>query len=563
MVDLATFQKRADELRGLINYHNYRYYVLDSPEISDAEYDALLQKLRELEEAHPGLVTPDSPTQRVGAAPVEAFGVVEHPQPMLSLANAFSHEELFAWRKRIGNLLPGASFDFVAEPKVDGLAVALTYTDGLYTVGATRGDGFRGENVTQNLKTIKSVPLSVPREQAPRRFEVRGEVYMPRSAFRKLNEERERQGLPVFANPRNAAAGSVRQLDSRVTAQRQLDIFVYSLGWAEGGGLPDSHWETLHYLRSLGFKVNPENRRCASIEEIEQFHDDLQARREHMPYEVDGIVAKVDSLELQRRLGAVAHEPRWAIAYKFPAIQATTVLEDIGINVGRTGSLNPFAILKPVAVGGVTVSRAALHNEDYVREKDLLVGDHVIVQRAGDVIPEIVGPIKSLRTGQERPFLMPRKCPVCGGDVVRGEGEAMSRCSNPGCPAQALERLKHFVGRGMMDIEGVGEKLCTSLFERGLVKDPSDFFYLTLEKLLDVERMGEKSARKVLQAIEKSKGRPLSRVIFALGIPGVGDETAEVLAAHFENLDELMAATPERLMGIQTIGPKTAESIHT
>ncbi|MEW5748985.1 MAG: NAD-dependent DNA ligase LigA [Candidatus Thermoplasmatota archaeon] len=559
---MAEAKSRVEELRRLLNHHNYRYYVLDSPEISDAEYDALMLDLQELERRYPELVTPDSPTQRVGAAPVEEFGVVEHPQPLLSLANAFSSEELAAWRKRIGNLAPEAPFDFVAEPKVDGLAVALTYIDGLLFTGATRGDGYRGENVTQNLRTIKSIPLSVPGD-APPRFEVRGEVYLSRAAFKKVNEVRAREGLPLFANPRNAAAGSVRQLDPRITAQRPLDIFVYALGWAEGKATPETHWETMEYLKSLGFKVNPDNARCATVEEIEAFHHRLQEKREHLPYESDGIVAKVNSLALQRRLGFVAHEPRWAIAYKFPPIQATTVLEGIGINVGRTGSLNPFAILEPVSVAGTTISRAALHNEDYIKEKDIRIGDVVVVQRAGDVIPEIVGPVVSRRTGAEKPFAMRTSCPVCGAAVVRPEGEAMARCSNAACPAQALERIKHLVSRGAMDIEGVGEKLCAAFFERGLVKDASDLYYLKREQLLEMERMGEKSADNVLQSIERSKQRPLSRVIFALGIPNVGDETAELLAARFKGIEELMAAGLEQLTAIHTIGPKTAQSIHT
>ncbi|MBI2958625.1 MAG: NAD-dependent DNA ligase LigA, partial [Chloroflexi bacterium] len=428
---------RVAELRKLINHHNYRYYVLDSPEISDAEYDRLLRELQALEQQYPDLVTPDSPTQRVGAAPVAAFGVVEHRLPLLSLANAFSNEELMAWHKRLKNQAPDADFDFVAETKMDGLAVAITYVDGLLTTGATRGDGFRGENITQNLKTIRSIPLSVPRDAAPPSFEVRGEVFMSKASFKKLNEERAREGQALFANPRNAAAGSVRQLDPRITSQRQLDIYVYALGWSEGRQMPDNHWDTMQYLKSLGFKVNHDNRLCQSIAEVEEFHKDIAEKREGLPYETDGIVAKVNSFPLQERLGFVAREPRWAIAYKFPPMQATTRLTGIGINVGRTGSLNPFAIMEPVLVGGVTVSRAALHNEDYIRQKDLRIGDWVIVQRAGDVIPEIVGPVVSRRTGSERPFVMPTRCPVCGADAVRPEGEAMSRCSNAACPAQA------------------------------------------------------------------------------------------------------------------------------
>ncbi|MBI2858855.1 MAG: NAD-dependent DNA ligase LigA [Chloroflexi bacterium] len=558
-------QRRISELRQLINYHNYRYYVLDSPEISDAEYDVYLCELQQLEQAHPELITPDSPTQRVGAEPATAFGVVEHRLPMLSLANAFSREDLMAWYKRLHNQAPEADLEFVAEVKMDGLAVAVTYENGLLKTGATRGDGFRGEDITQNLRTVRALPLSVPAGQAPPRFEVRGEVFMSKAAFKKLNEARAKEGQPLFANPRNAAAGSVRQLDPHITSQRQLDIYIYSLGWAEGKELPGTHWEVLQYLRSLGFRINPDNACCKDIDGIEAFHQNIFDRREQLPYETDGIVAKVNSLSLQEKLGAVAREPRWAIAYKFPPMQATTRIVNIGINVGRTGSLNPFAIMEPVQVGGVTVARAALHNEDYIREKDLRIGDWVTVQRAGDVIPEIVAPIPSRRTGDERPFVMPDRCPVCGSDAVRPEGEAMSRCSNAACPAQALERLAHFVGRDMMDIEGLGERWVAALFQRGLVRDIADIYSLPekRDELLTLERMGRKLADKILASIEKSKKRPLPRALFALGIPGVGDETSEVLAANFDSIESIMDASVEDLMKIRTIGPKSAQSIFT
>ena len=553
-------RQRVEELRGLINYHNYRYYVLDSPEISDAEYDELLRELKQLEAGYPELITPDSPTQRVGAAPVEAFGVVEHPLPLLSLGNAFSNEELMAWHKRTTTLVGRQEFDFVCEIKMDGLAVALTYVDGQLTTGATRGDGYRGEDVTQNLRTVRSIPLSVPKD-APPRFEVRGEVYLSKAGFKKLNEERAREELPLFANPRNAAAGSVRQLDPRITAQRPLDIYVYVLGYAEGKKVPETHWETMEYLQSIGFKVNPHNRQCRTIKEAEEYHQEWQERRESLPYETDGIVVKINSLAIQDQLGFVGREPRWAIAYKFPAVQGTTILKDIGINVGRTGSLNPYAILEPVRVGGVVIERAALHNEEDIRRKDIRIGDIVTVQRAGDVIPEIVGPIASKRTGEERIFSMPLKCPVCGAEVIKPEGEAMHRCTNAACPAQALERLKHFVSRGAMDVDGVGEKLCTALFQEGLVRDVADLYYLTRERLLGLERMADKSVSNVLSSIEKSKDRPLARVIFALGILHIGDETAELLASHFPSLDKLASATQEELLSIPSIGPKISESI--
>ena len=560
MKDGNKVKKRIAELREIINYHNYRYYVLDSPEISDAEYDELMKELRQLETDHPELVTPDSPTQRIGAPPVEAFGVVEHPQPLLSLANAFSYEELAAWHKRVSNLLGGRQFDLVCEPKIDGLAVALTYVDGLLVTGATRGDGYRGENITQNLRTIRSIPLSMPRE-APPRFEVRGEVYLPKAGFKKLNEERAKEELPLFANPRNAAAGSVRQLDSSITARRPLDIFVYGLGWAEGKAVPDTHWEIMQYLKSLGFKINPNIALRHSLDEAEKYHQSWVESREKIPYEVDGIVVKVNSIALQQELGTVAHEPRWAIAYKFPAVQGTTKLIDIGINVGRTGSLNPYAILEPVRVGGVVISSAALHNEEDIHRKDIRIGDWVVVQRAGDVIPEIVEPIVSRRTGKEKIFSMPGRCPVCGSEVIKPEGEAMHRCTNTACPSQALERIKHFVSRGAMDIDGVGDKLCQALFEDGLVKDAADLYYLTREQLLGLERMADKSASNVLNSIERSKDRPLARVIFALGILHVGDQYAELLAEQFQSIDQLAEASQEELSTIPSIGPKIAESI--
>jgi DNA ligase (NAD+) len=560
-------KQRIEDLRRLINYHNYRYYVLDSPEVSDAEYDELMRQLRELEAEHPELITPDSPTQRVGAPPVEAFGVVAHPEPLLSLANAFSYEELAAWHKRATALLGGRSFDLVCEPKIDGLAVALTYEDGLLAIGATRGDGYRGENITQNLKTIRSIPLSVPKE-APQRFEVRGEVYLPKGGFRKLNEQRAKEGLPLFANPRNAAAGSVRQLDSSITAKRPLDIYVYALGWAEGKAVPDNHWEIMQYLKSLGFKVNPSMVLAHTIEEAETNYQNWLESRENWPYEADGMVVKVNPIGFQEELGAVAHEPRWAIAYKFPAIQGTTRVIDIGINVGRTGSLNPYAILEPVRVGGVVISQAALHNEEDIHRKDIRIGDTVVVQRAGEVIPEIVGPVVSLRTGKEKIFHMPSRCPICGAQVIKPEGEAMRRCSNAACPSQALERIKHFVSRGAMDIDGVGEKLCQALFEAGLEKklkfeDAGDLYSLTKEQLINLERMGEKSASNVVSSIERSKNRPLARVIFALGILHVGEEYAELLAEDFSSIDELAKASRDRLLSLPSIGPKIADSIVT
>ncbi len=560
MGDIHKVKERIEELRGLINYHNHRYYVLDSPEISDAEYDELMKELRQLETEHPELIAPDSPTQRIGAPPVEAFGVVEHPQPLLSLANAFSYEELAAWHKRVSNLLGGRQFDLVCEPKIDGLAVALTYVDGSLVTGATRGDGYRGEDITQNLKTVKSIPLSVSRETPPI-FEVRGEVYLPKAGFKKLNEERAKEGLPLFANPRNAAAGSVRQLDSSITARRPLDIFIYGLGGAEGKAMPDTHWEVMQYLKSLGFKTNPNIALCYSLDEAEKYYQSWVESREKFPYVADGVVVKVNSIALQQELGTVAHEPRWAIAYKFPAIQGTTKLLDIGINVGRTGSLNPYAILEPVRVGGVVISSAALHNEEDIHRKDIRIGDWVVVQRAGEVIPEIVEPIVSRRTGKEKIFSMPGRCPVCGSEVIKPEGEAMHRCTNNACPSQALEKIKHFVSRGAMDIDGVGEKLCQALFEAGLVKDAADLYRLTREQLLGLERMADKSVSNVLNSIEESKDRPLARVIFALGILHVGEQYAELLAEQFHSISQLSKTSQKKLSSLPSIGPKIAESI--
>jgi len=568
--DLDHIKERIDDLRAQINHHNYRYYVLDSPEISDAEYDRLMRELGQLETDYPQFLTPDSPTQRVGAAPLEAFGVVEHPLPLLSLGNAFSKEELRAWYTRISRLLGQEEFNFVAEHKIDGLAVALTYVDRRLATGATRGDGLRGEDITQNLRTIRSIPLSVSKE-APPRFEVRGEVFLPKAGFSKLNQERAKEGLPLFANPRNAAAGSVRQLDPRITAKRPLDIYIYMLGYAEGKLMPPTHWETMDYLKSLGFKINPHNRLLKSIKEVEDYHKDWVERREELPYEADGIVVKVDLIELQERLGDIGREPRWAIAYKFPAVQGTTRLRDIGISVGRTGTLNPYAILEPVSVGGVTIKQAALHNEDDIRRKDIRIGDTVIVQRAGEVIPEIVGPVASRRRGQEKEFSLLKKlrkndkgqpvCPECRAEVIKPEGEVMYYCSNAACPAQVEQRLEHFASRGAMDIRGLGERMSVLLLREGLVRDVGDLYRITAEQLAEVERMGEKSAQNLINAIDSSKRRPLARVIFALGIKHIGAEMAEVLAREFPSIDKLASASKERLTSIPTVGPKIADSI--
>ncbi|MFC1983553.1 NAD-dependent DNA ligase LigA [Chloroflexota bacterium] len=574
MKDLASAKERIEQLRVEINRHNYRYYVLDSPEISDAEYDELMKELKQWEEQYPQFLTPDSPTQRVGAAPVEAFGLVEHSFPLLSLGNVFSKEELLAWHTRTSKLAGGEQFNFVGEHKIDGLAVALTYVNGQLTTGATRGDGFRGENITQNLRTIRSIPLSVP-EEAPARFEVRGEVFLPKAGFNKLNQERAEEGLPLFANPRNAAAGSVRQLDPRITAKRPLDIYIYMLGYAEGGATPPTHWETMEYLKSLGFKINPDNKLLTSIEQVEEFHHTWVEKRGNLPYEADGIVVKVNSLDLQRQLGDIGHEPRWATAYKFPAIQGTTRLIDIGISVGRTGTLNPYAILEPVSVGGVTIKQAALHNEDDIRRKDIRIGDTVIVQRAGEVIPQVVGPIKSKRTGQEKEFSLLEKlkknekgepvCPEpgCGGVVKKLEGEVMYYCPNATCPAQAQQRIEHFVSREAMDIRGIGESISATLLKEGLVKDVADLYDLhnKYDQLIKLGKMADKSVVNIFNTIEKSKERELSRIIFALGILHIGEEMAQILAEHFSSIDKLANASREELLSIPAVGPKLADSI--
>jgi len=560
MTEVEIVKKRVAALREQINYHNHRYHVLDSPEISDAEYDALLLELRKLEEAHPELITPDSPTQRVGAEPVSAFGIVVHPRPLLSLANAFSDEDIDAWYRRISGLVPGQAIDFVCELKIDGLAVALTYENRSLATGATRGNGYQGENITQNLRTVKSIPLAVP-PAAPARFEVRGECYLPKKGLSKLNEERTAEGQPLFANPRNAAAGSVRQLDPRITARRPLDIFIYALGWAEGMQMPSTHRETMQYLKSLGFKINPNMAHCKGLEEVQDYYRGWADRREELPYDIDGVVIKVNSIALQEELGFVGHDPRWAIAYKFPAVQGTTRLLNIGINVGRTGSLNPYAILEPVNIGGVTIERAALHNEDDIRRKDIRIGDWVLVQRAGEVIPEIVGPVVNRRTGGEQVFSMPAACPVCHAEIIRGEGEAMHRCTNTACPAQALESIIHFASKGAMDIDGVGEKLCRSLFENEMIKDPGDLYSLTRDSLLGLKGIKEKSAANVLASLEKSKQRPLPNLIFALGIPNIGEETASILAQRYNSIDALSKAALEELLGIPSIGPKVSDSI--
>lgn len=555
-------QERVEKLREEIRRYDYYYYVLNQPLISDAEYDRLFRELLELEQKYPELVTPDSPTQRVGAPPAEEFAPVEHAIPMLSLNNCFNDEELEEWDDRVRRLLGGEAVEYVCEPKLDGLSVELVYVDGVFTVGSTRGDGRVGEDVTRNLRTIKQVPLRLfPIDgQVPRLLEARGEVYMEKEAFRRLNEERERRGEPLFANPRNAAAGSLRQLDPNVTASRPLKIFFYAMGRAEGIEIR-SQVELLTTFPKLGLPVNPLWKLCKTLDEVKAFYRELLAMRHELPYETDGMVVKVNDFAQREILGEVSRAPRWAVAYKFPAEEATTRVLDIIVQVGRTGVLTPVAILEPVEVSGATVSRATLHNEDEIRRKDIRIGDWVIVRRAGEVIPEVVKSIPERRTGEEKEFKMPERCPSCGGPVVRPPGEVAYRCENLSCPARIKESIRHFASRRAMDIEGLGEKLVDKLVETGLVRKLSDIYRLKKEDLVNLERMGEKSAQNLLDQIERSKNAGLARLIFALGIRYVGEHLAEVLAEHYPSLEALSNATYEELIRIPEVGPRIAQSI--
>ncbi|RLA85836.1 MAG: DNA ligase (NAD(+)) LigA [Deltaproteobacteria bacterium] len=556
-------RKRVEELRREIEYHNYRYYVLNDPVISDAEYDALMRELEELERRYPELVTPNSPTQRVGAPPLEEFGTVEHRMPMLSLSNAFSEEEVREFDRRVKRFL-GVLHDiqYTAEPKIDGVAVEIIYERGVLTVGATRGDGYRGEDVTQNIRTIKMIPLYLieDEEPIPEYLSVRGEVYMDREDFRRLNREREERGETLFANPRNAAAGSLRQLDSSVTAKRPLKVFFYGIGECRGREFR-SQWEVLQTLPKWGLRVNPFVELCENIEECIHYYQRLLEKREEIPYEMDGIVIKVNDLELQRRLGEISRSPRWAVAFKFPAEEATTRVLDIVVQVGRTGVLTPVAVLEPVQVSGVVVSRATLHNMDEIKRKDVRIGDWVLVHRAGEVIPEVIKPIKERRTGQEREFQMPDRCPACGSKVVRLPGEVAYRCIGLSCPAQLKARIRHFASRRAMDIEGLGEKLIEQLVDRGLVKDLADIYYLKKVDFLKLEGVADKLAQKLLGAIERSKDTTLARFLYALGIRHVGEHLAQLLATHIKKLDNFYNIRKDDLLRIPGIGPEVAESV--
>ncbi|MBI3286823.1 MAG: NAD-dependent DNA ligase LigA [Chloroflexi bacterium] len=563
-VATADIRKKVGKLRRQIEYHNYRYYVLDSPEITDAQYDALLRQLQEWERAHPELITPDSPTQRVGAPPVAEFGEVSHRVPMLSLDNAFKSEEVRAWYKRIAKLLPsGDQMEFTVEPKVDGLAVSLTYQNGLLIRGATRGDGFVGEDVTPNLRTIPSIPLRIPvdgKKRPPALIEVRGEVYIPQRAFVEMNQKLAAAGERTLVNPRNAAAGSVRQKDSSITASRPLTISVYGVGHFEGVVLR-SQWETLQFLQEMGFRTPPDVSRHKDLEGAIAACEKGIEKSEGWDFEADGVVVKVNSFAQQERLGVVGHAPRWAIAYKFPAEEAITRLLEVGINVGRTGTLNPYAVLEPVRVSGVTVSSATLHNFEDIQRKDIRQGDWVVVKRAGEVIPQVVRPLSSRRTGRERRIRPPRKCPQCGEAIYKPEDEVMYYCINASCPAQLVRNIEHWVSKGAMDIEGFGEKQTAKFVELGLVKDAADLYYLKRDKILGLEGFAEKATDNLLEAIQASKQRPLWRTITALGIRHVGSTVAQLLTRHFSSVDELMNASQEELLRIAGIGPHTARSI--
>jgi DNA ligase (NAD+) len=562
-IDPKILQK-VDALRNALHRHNYRYYVLDDPEISDAEYDRLMQALKRLEEDHPGLAKPDSPTARVGAPPLEKFESVAHTIPMLSLDNGFNDQDILEFDKRVRrNLDARDEIIYTAEPKMDGVAVELIYENGMLASASTRGDGMTGEGVTNNVKTIKSVPLVMQAGGAgsmPPRLEVRGEVFIGLEAFKQFNQERIDQELPPFANPRNAAAGSLRQLDSKITAARPLEIFFYGVGLIEGIEF-ESHSELLKALTRWGFRVNPLIRCGITIGSVLDYYRELGENRHQLAYDIDGVVVKVDRIALQRRLGATSRNPRWAIAYKFKAIQETTTVEAIEVQVGRTGTLTPVAHLKPVNVGGVTVSRATLHNEDEIQKKDVRIGDQVLVQRAGDVIPEIVKVIASRRDGSETQFEMPTQCPVCESVVVRMAGEAATRCINSSCSAQVKERIKHFASKAAFDIDGFGSKLVDQLVDKNLLSSFADIFRLDRETLSELERMGAKSAANLVNAIEQSKSITFARFLFALGIRHVGEHVAALLAGHFDDFDGLVKCSREELEAIDGIGPVVAESV--
>jgi DNA ligase (NAD+) len=555
--------RRARWLRDEVNRHNRLYHVLAAPEISDAEFDRLFRELQEMEDRYPDLRSPDSPTQRVGAPPAPEFATVEHPVPLLSLSNVFDADELRAWYRRACDYGDLSGFEMVCELKIDGLAIAVTYERSIMSRGATRGDGDRGEDVTQNLRTIRTIPLRLAGDRHPAVVEVRGEVFFPKSAFERLNREREAEGEPLYVNPRNAASGALRQLDSRITARRPLDFFAYGIGYAGDGAEPATQWETLQALRDWGFKTSPWSRLARDLDEALAAFEEVRAGREGWDFGIDGMVIKANERRISQRLGYVGREPRSATAFKFAAEQAQTLLKEIRVNVGRTGSLNPYAVLEPVFVGGVVVSQATLHNEDDVRRKDIRVGDTVIVQRAGDVIPQVVGPVLAKRPAGTTEYALPDSCPSCSEPVFRDPEEAIVRCVNSSCPAQFERLLSHFASRGAMDVEGMGEKLAKSLIDAGLVHDVADVYALTgrRQDLLELERMGEKSVDNLIAAIDAARTRSLTRLLLGLGIPHVGYETAEVLARRFGSIGALQQATVDEIDAIEGIGPEIATSV--
>ncbi|MDC3960576.1 NAD-dependent DNA ligase LigA [Polyangium jinanense] len=557
--DLARARVRADELRAAIAHHDYRYHVLAAPEISDAEYDEVVRELESIETTYPELITPDSPTQRVGAPPEALFAPVRHSDRLLSLDNVFDDAELDAWYDRVRRAL-GRDVDLVTEPKIDGVSVAVVYEGGRYLRGATRGDGTVGEDVTQNLRTLRALPARLRTEDPPAWLEVRGEVFLPIAAFDRINEDLGQQGKPLFANPRNAAAGTLRQKDPAVTARRPLDIYFHGLVRIEGRTFA-THFEMLDYLRDVGLRVHPRSARTPDLDAVKAEVRRLAEDRHSLPHEIDGAVVKVNPLAAEIELGTTAKAPRWAVAYKLPAEERTTKLLDIRVNVGRTGAVTPFAILEPVRVGGVTLQMATLHNESEIARKGILIGDTVVVRRAGDVIPEVVAPIPSVRTGAERPFHMPTVCPACGGPVVRPEGEAVARCPNLDCPAQALERVVHFASRGAMDIEHLGYATAQALLDRGLIRGPSDVFFLTEADLAGLPGYKERSIRNLLAAIEAAKDRPLDRLLYGLGIRHVGATAARRLADAFGSLDAIARASVEDIAAVEGVGPTIGRAV--
>lgn len=556
--------KEIERLREEIRRHDRLYYVENKPKISDQEYDALLKKLERLERSNPEFITPDSPTQRVAGEPVGSFAVVEHKAQMLSMDNTYNHDELREFDARVKKNLGGEKYDYVVELKIDGVSVALTYEDGRFIRGATRGDGLKGDDISVNLKTIRSIPLKLEAPKGaeiPKFMEVRGEVYMRHGSFEKINREKDKAGEELFANPRNAAAGSLKLLDPRIVAKRGLDIFLHSFGYAEGAPFRSQH-ELLEKLKLLGFRVNPNFKQCADIDEALKFCDLWQKKREELEYDIDGMVVKIDSFSQQKKLGATTKSPRWMIAYKYPAERVETKLLDIKVQVGRTGALTPVAVLKPVFVAGTTVTHASLHNQDEIERKDVRIGDTVIIEKAGEIIPQVVEVVKSRRTGKEKKFEMPKKCPVCGAPTKREEGEVAFRCENVFCPAQLKESLVHFGSRSAMDIEGLGEAIVDQLVDKKLVGDYGDIYYLKFAQLRAIERMGDRSAQNLIDAIEKSKENQLNRLIYALGIRHVGEHIADVLAKRFRSIDRLSRQNVENLTQVREIGPVVAESIH-